>query len=273
MEPVNAEKIALKYIDKSNIDAEHICCAIGNDKTNQCRAEAKKQWLKPRFEKGHRFLRADVRGKVFVEYSPAEESIFPVEAPGYALIQCFWVSGRFKGHGLGSKLYQALEEDCRAQGYKGLVAVSSHKKRPFMTDKKVLLHFGFELCDEADPWYQLLVKKFDSGAANPVFWDSARRGKLENSQGLDMFYSPACPFNEDITGEMAGMARSRNIPTRVHRLDSRKDLESLPVPGGIFVAFLDGEFLSAEIMTEKKFHSLLDSRLPDSENRSNGKNT
>ncbi len=29
-------------ITKQNIDEEHICCAIGNDKTNKARAESKK---------------------------------------------------------------------------------------------------------------------------------------------------------------------------------------------------------------------------------------
>jgi len=30
-------------IDKNNIDQEHICCAIGNDKQNQSRAHSKKE--------------------------------------------------------------------------------------------------------------------------------------------------------------------------------------------------------------------------------------
>lgn len=273
MEEIIAKDIPLLYIDKENIDREHICCAIGSDKTNRLRAEQKKKWLMPRLDKGHRFLRADIRGKVFVEYSPAEESVYPVEAPGYAMIQCFWVSGRYQGHGLGSKLYQALEEDCRKQGYKGIVAISSQKKRPYLVDKKVMVHFGFQCCDEAFPWYQLLVKKFDSAAADPLFLDSARRGRLEGAEGLDLFYSPACPFNQDFTGMMADIGRSRRIPVRVHRLDTREQLEHLPVPSGIFAAFLDGEFLSAEIITEKKFQTLLDSKLSNSENRSNGKNT
>lgn len=30
-------------INKNNIDKEHICCAIGNDKVNQSRAQSKKR--------------------------------------------------------------------------------------------------------------------------------------------------------------------------------------------------------------------------------------
>jgi len=66
------DQFKLKFIDASNIDDEHICCAIGNDKENRARAETKKAWLKARFPLGHRFLKVDVRGKVFIEYTPAE---------------------------------------------------------------------------------------------------------------------------------------------------------------------------------------------------------
>ncbi|MCD4670335.1 MAG: GNAT family N-acetyltransferase, partial [Actinomycetia bacterium] len=57
-------------IDKNNIDQEHICCAIGNDKTNQSRAESKKDWMKERFNDGLVFKRLDDRGKIFIEYMP-----------------------------------------------------------------------------------------------------------------------------------------------------------------------------------------------------------
>jgi len=256
---LNLENTALIYVNPENIEKEHICCAIGNDKTNKSRSEQKKEWLKLRFNQGHRFLKAELRGKIFIEYGPAEESIFPVEAPGYAMIQCFWVSGRYKGKGLGSKLYREMEEDCRRQGYKGIVAVSSAKKKPFMVDKKVLAHYGFQCCDQADPWYELLVKPFDKETLEPRFWDSARRGRLEASEGLVFMYSGACPFNRDFAGLMADIARKRDIPVKEILLETREDLKQLPTPWGIFSAFWKGEFLSAEVMTQGRFEKLLDS--------------
>jgi len=252
--------IPLKYVSEENIADEHICCAIGSDKVNRARANQKKEWLSKRFSKGHRFLKADVRGKVFIEYSPAEVSIFPVEAEGFALIQCFWVSGRFKGHGLGRKLYDQVEADCRAAGYKGIVAVVAKSKKPFMVDKKFLIHFGFEVIDSADPWYELVVRKFDEGADNPRFMDSARKGGLTGRKGLDFFYSPACPFNSDFTQIMADIAEELDFPVRIHRIETRDDLHLLPNPWGLFSVFLDGEMLSAEVMTGPKFRDLLESR-------------
>lgn len=47
----------LKIIDVTahNLEQEHICCAIGDDKVNCMRAGIKKTWLKQRFAEGHTF--------------------------------------------------------------------------------------------------------------------------------------------------------------------------------------------------------------------------
>lgn len=55
-------------ITPDNLDQEHICCAIGNDKENTRRAQTEKDWMKARYEEGLVFKRLNARGKVFVEY-------------------------------------------------------------------------------------------------------------------------------------------------------------------------------------------------------------
>ena len=80
-----------------NIEEEHICCAISNNKDIQ--VVSKKNWLKERLDEGLVFLKGNVRGKCFIEYIPAEYAWAPVDAEGYMYIDCLWVSGQFKGHG------------------------------------------------------------------------------------------------------------------------------------------------------------------------------
>lgn len=53
-----------------NLENEHICCAISNNKDPQ--VLSKKQWLGERMEEGLVFLKGDIRGKCFIEYIPAE---------------------------------------------------------------------------------------------------------------------------------------------------------------------------------------------------------
>lgn len=58
----------LIQIDASNIDREHIRCAIGSDKENIRHAQTKKDWLKARFSEGLVLKRLDARGKVVASF-------------------------------------------------------------------------------------------------------------------------------------------------------------------------------------------------------------
>ena len=45
-----------------NLDREHICCAISNNKDTQ--VMSKKNWLKDRLDEGLVFLKGNVRGEM-----------------------------------------------------------------------------------------------------------------------------------------------------------------------------------------------------------------
>ena len=62
----------------TNIQDEHICCAISNKKCQEG-YEKKKGWIKSKFKNGYTFRKLDVRGKVFIEYVPIEKSWLPIE--------------------------------------------------------------------------------------------------------------------------------------------------------------------------------------------------
>lgn len=84
-------------VTKENLQQEHICCAISNNK--DCQVASKKQWLSERFEDGLVFKKGDVRGKCFIEYLPAEKAWAPVDADGYTYIDCLWVAGSISRRG------------------------------------------------------------------------------------------------------------------------------------------------------------------------------
>ena len=86
-----------------NLAAEHICCAISGQQHLEG-VERKKEFLARGFGRGVVFRKLDVRGKVFIEYAPAEAAWRPVVAPGYLVIHCLWVSGRYQRRGLGREL-------------------------------------------------------------------------------------------------------------------------------------------------------------------------
>ena len=182
-------------LDKTNIDKEHICCAI-SDKKCKDSYELKKDWLKKEFDNGYVFCRIDARAKVFIEYGPAEKGWIPIDAPNYLLVNCFWVSGQYKGQGYGKELLRLVIEDAKSQGKDGLVTVVGTNKFHFMSDTKWLLIQGFETSEKISSGFSLLVKKINPKANNPKFNGSVKSGECEEKNGLVIYYSNRCPFSE-----------------------------------------------------------------------------
>ena len=133
----------LVRVTLENIDREHICCAISNEKDPQ--VMSKKVWMKARFADGLVFVKGNVRGKCFIEYIPAEKAWTPIEAENYLYINCFWVSGQYKGQGHSNQLLQTCVDDARKMGKDGLVILSSPKKLSFLADAKYLMYKGFSV--------------------------------------------------------------------------------------------------------------------------------
>ena len=98
-------------VTKENLEKEHICCAISNNKDVQ--VSSKKAWLADRFDEGLIFLKSVDRGKCFIEYIPAENAWVPIDAEGYMYIDCLWVCGSFKGHGYSTDLLNHCMADGR----------------------------------------------------------------------------------------------------------------------------------------------------------------
>lgn len=244
-------------IHPGNLEQEHICCAIGNDKQNQARANTKKQWLKARFQEGLVFKRLDERGKVFIEYMPIEKVWKPVIGANYMAINCLWVSGQFKGRGLSKQLLNECIGDAKAQGMDGVAVVTSGKVKPFLTDKKFYLKHGFRTVDTAPPYFELMTLKFNPDAPNPRFADHAKSGTTPCPNGLAFIFSNQCPFMADFTGIYAALARNHGFETTVIQLTSCEEAQRLGSPFGTMGIYFNGEFKFHELVTEARFGSFL----------------
>lgn len=78
-------------------------------------------------------------------------------------------SGKYKGQGFSNLLLEACISDSRAKGKKGLVILSSKKKRGFLSEQKYLQYKGFETMDTAVPYFELMVLPFDKDTEKPHF--------------------------------------------------------------------------------------------------------
>jgi len=241
-------------VTKDNLDGEHICCAISNNKDVQ--VSSKKAWLADRFDEGLVFLKSVERGKCFIEYIPAEFAWIPVRADGYMVIDCLWVSGSLKGHGYSNDLLEACVSDSREKGKRGLCILSSAKKKPFLADPKYLAHKGFSVCDEADNGIQLWHLPFSDQAEKPSFRDCAKHPRVEEA-GYVLYYTYQCPFNAKYVPILEKTAEERGIPFRAVRLNSREEAQNAPTPVTTYALFYNGEYLTNEQMNETKFLKLV----------------
>ncbi len=240
-----------------NIDQEHICCAISSNKDIQ--VMSKKDWLKDRMNEGLVFLKGNVRGKCFIEYIPAEYAWAPVRADGYMYIDCLWVSGQFKGHGYGDLLLDACIEDSRKKGKKGLVVLSSKKKTGFLSDPGYMRHRGFKGADTAEPYFELMYLPFEESAELPGFSDSVR-GHEPMAGGFVLYYTSQCPFTAKYVPILENMAKARNAALQSIHIQTREDAQNAPSPFTTFSLFYDGQFVTHEILSEKKFDKILTSK-------------
>jgi len=241
-------------LTKDNIADEHICCAF-SDKKSREGYEKKKEWLKKQFDKGYRFIKGNVRGKVFIEWVPAEQAWYPLDAPGFVMINCFWVSGKYKGQGYAGELLRMCLEE--AKGSKGLIVLSSKKKRPYLADKKFFEHFGFQECDWAKPYFKLLFLEFDKDYLLPIFKDCAKYGTCKEN-GLVAYYSHQCPFTEYyVNQELARICRERGLALKVHCIDSLKKAQNHCSPYTPFSLFKDGRFVTHKLLTENSFNKVM----------------
>ena len=244
-------------LNKDNIANEHICCAISDKKCLEG-YNAKKEWLKTEFENGYSFQKLNVRGKVFIEYVPIEKSWLPLEGKNFMVINCFWVSGQFKKQGNGKKLLLQVIKDAKAKGMDGIVAITSEKKRPFMTDPKFLKYQGFEVIDEAPPFFRLMGIKLNSQAKFPKIMESAKSGTCPNKKGITVYYSNTCPFTDYYVNVVTKeYAKKKNVPIAIHHLKSREDGKKMPIPWVINSVFYNGELISLEMKVNRHLDKLI----------------
>lgn len=242
-------------VTKDNLETEHICCAISNNKDIQ--VASKKAWLADRFDDGLVFLKSVERGKCFIEYIPAENAWNPLDAEGYMYIDCLWVSGSFKGHGYANDLLDLCIKDSKEKERLGLCILSSAKKKPFLADPKFLLHKGFSVADEANNGIELWFLPFSADAAKPSFKSCAKQVHLDES-GYLLYYTSQCPFNAKYVPIVEQTAKDNGIPFKAIHLKTKEDAQNAPTPVTTYALFCNGDYVTNEQMNDKKFLKLVE---------------
>jgi len=236
-----------------NLENEHICCAIA-DKKHQRGVETKKEWLKERISEGHVFRKLDEKGKVFIEYAPLEKAWVPVSGNNYIYIYCLWVSGKYKGKGYGKKLLEYCINDAKKQNKSGLCVISSKKKKPFLSDKKFMLKYGFKTVDTIGDDYELLALSLDGTI--PSFNDPARTQKIE-SNNLTIYYGMQCPYIPNCIEQVSNYCKAHNISLDLIEVDTIEKAKSSPGVFNNWAVFNNGRFETIHLLNEGYLKKML----------------
>lgn len=236
-----------------NVDKEHVCCAI-SDKKHQTGVNIKKQWLKERIAEGHIFRKLDVKGKVFIEYAPLETAWVPIYGNNYMYIYCLWVAGAFKGKGYAKSLIEYCIHDAKMKGKSGVCILSSKKKKPFLSDKKFLLAYGFETVDTIHAGYELLALSFYGD--KPYFAESVKQMEIEEKE-LTIYYGSQCPYISNCIEQVEEYCHENSIPLSLIAVDTLEKAKRLPCIFNNWAVFYNGKFVTHHLLNKtllkKKF--------------------
>jgi ribosomal protein S18 acetylase RimI-like enzyme len=240
-------------ITLDNIEDEHLCCAI-SDKKHQDGVHAKKDWLKKQIPKGHIFRKLDVKGKVFIEYSPLESSWVPIAGSNYLYIYCLWVSGKYKGQGHAKSLLEYCIDDAKKQGKSGICVLSSKKKKPFLSDKKFMQKYGFEVVDNVGD-YELLALSFDG--TKPSFNDGLNLCEIE-SNDLTIYYGNQCHYIPNCINQIKSYCESNNVPLNLIPVDTLERAKTVPCIFNNWTVFYRGNFETVHLLNERSLKKLIE---------------
>lgn len=219
----------------------------------------KKAWLKERFKDGLVFKRLASRGKVFIEYLPAEKAWYPIIAEGCMHINYFWVSGQFKGKGYANRLLEQCIKDAKAKGRHGLTVIASEKKRPYLSDPDYMKYKGFVPVDRAAPFFVLYYLPFTEESFSPRFKECAKQGRI-NEKGMVLYYTDQCPHTDKYARLIEAAARRRGRTVALRKLETAEQAQNAPSPVTTYSFFYNGEFTANEIFGEKKFEKFLNEK-------------
>ena len=93
----------------------------------------------------------------------------------------------------------------------------------------------------------------------PHFKPQVKRPIVPQS-GFVLYYSQQCPFTAKYVPLLTAVAEARHVPLQVRQFCTAEQAQAAPTPFTAFSLFYDGQFVTHEILSEKKFVKLLEEK-------------
>jgi len=223
------------------------------------------EWFKEYYPKGLRikiiFLKkGGYQG--MLEYIPGKYAHRPVDAEGYMFIHCVFVGFKkeFKGKGYASSLIEECIKEAKKAKMKGVTVVT--RKGPFMAHNDIFLKKGFQMVDNAEPDFELLVKKFDAKSKNPKFKSSMTNSLKKYGKGLTIIRSAQCPYSEKNVNAIMETAKNKlSLKANIVDLKDSNAVQNTPCAFGTFCIIYNGEIISHHPISNTRFENIMKKKI------------
>lgn len=224
---------------------------------------AKLEWFTKYYPKGLRIKVINTTNGGYqgmIEYIPGEYAHRPVMAKGFMFIHCIFVGFRkeYKGKGLASALIEECVTDAKTLEMHGVSVVT--RKGSFMAGSEIFNKNGFESIEQANPDFELMVKKLKTNEVYPSFKKEAFEDAGKHNNGLTIYRSPQCPYTEkNVIAIMETAQKKYRIETQLIDLKDHMAAQSTPNPFGSFALVYNGQLISHHPISNNRFENIMNS--------------
>ncbi len=243
--------------------AEYGVCGY-KDVKKHLELRKKIEWFREYYPKGLRIkalLSKEGGYQGMLEYIPGRYAHRPADAEGYMFIHCIFVGFKkeFKGKGYASLLIDECIREAKNASMKGVAVVT--RKGAFMAKKEIFIKKGFVLVDEAEPDFELLVRKFNLEAPNPKFRD-IKKNLEQYKTGLFILRSVQCPYTEKNVNAILKSAKEKfNLKPKLVDLKNSIAVQNSPCAFGTFCIIYNGRIISHHPISNTRFENIMKKKI------------
>jgi GNAT superfamily N-acetyltransferase/predicted Rdx family selenoprotein len=226
-------------------DSINLC--IGSKPGFEQAREEKRRWLEARIplKVGAKLAYYDDSLAGMLEYSPIEDTPFPIVGKHTLHIHCVWILPNFQKKGIGKELVKSLVHEAELRGRKGISVIA--QPGAFFMPTSFFLDQKFRTVDRRNQselmWRELepiAPPKFITSTFSP----STRSDKIS----IDILYCSQCPWAIKSRERMTRISKEFGNDVKIHtvRTDDRKVMEETGDLKGVYVNGQDFYFASTE---------------------------
>ena len=170
--------------------------------------------------------------------SPPKRPGFPSTPPGYLMINCFWVSGQYKGMRTRQGAVAIRHRRCPVAGKSRIGHRSGYIQIPFHERHQMASAPGFPDGGKTPQRFQPAGSETDVRCARALFQGLHEKWECEEKNGLVVYFTNRCPYTEyHVLGSLADVAQSKGIPLKIIKLETLEQAQAAPHPGHHIHAF------------------------------------